>query len=300
MAAPVAFLEHEFFPWDGLPYPQLHAQYGVNLIEKGEAEGFEQLISYQQATLDHRKKPIASFFRQEKGCSYAELEAASERFFSHAPLALADYTDEALGVLVRRGENQTQLACASGCKSGLGAFLVGEGGMVNCGPQLQPLGDCSGFGLAGRGTQVAHEENTLSYHCRLASPHSRDTGYPWLSDSGYTGAWVSGRTTLEEEKMSVEGSIEGVRSPSDFIFTLFLRAEACFVAGSHKLNPRSLDRYQGPPQKVVIDGLTVYPEGGFKSMEVVPLAGDESYWGAHFLIALTLEDNAFYTHIGRS
>lgn len=292
----VPILEHQFFPWKGLPYPQEHAKLGLELMKKGETEKAQKMAVFQQATLDHNKKPLFSLFRQEKGVTYKELEEANRLFFEAAeiePTTEYSFIESELGMLLQRDANQTIMLLASGCKSGMGAFLIQNSGVLNFGPQLRPLGECGGFGLAGRGRHIKISESLLSYQCRLAAPHSRDTGISWLEDSGYSGAWIENCCAIVENTLEVKGEFVGFRTPSDFLFTFFVKADACYVAATHKLNPRSLDRYEGPPQLVVIEEVTILPEKGFNSMKVIPLAGDESYWGADFLIALTLEKAQF-------
>ncbi len=303
MQTAIPLFENEFFPWGGLPYPCEHAKLGVDLLHKGDREAAEKMAAFQQATLDHRNKPIYSLFQQEEGCRFAELEEASRAFFEELGAGLEmpyQYVDPELGCVFHRAEEQTVLCLASGCKSGMGVFLVGGGGVLNFGPQLRPLGECAGFGLAGRGRNIRITANSLSYQCRLAAPHGRDTGIPWLKDSGYSAAWVESACAVERDRLSVSCEIEGCRPLSDFLFTCFIKADACYVAGSHKLNPRSLDRYQGPPQLLKIEGINIIPEGGFSAMEVVPLAGDESFWGADFMLSLTLLNKTFQFTINKA
>jgi hypothetical protein len=295
--------ENEFFPWGGLPYPCEHAKKGLELIRKGVVETAKKMSAFQQATLDHRDKPLYSLFQQESGCRFFELEEANRAFFEALgikPDAEYRYLDTELGIVFHRSEDQTMVCLASGCKSGMGAFLVRKGGVLNFGPQLRPLGECAGFGIAGRGRNVQATENELRYQCRLAAPHDRDTGIPWLKDSGYCGTWIESACTIQPDCLALSCALEGFRPLADFLFTFFVKAEACFVAGSHKLTPRSLDRYQGPPQAIKIDGLTISPEEGFRSMEVVPLAGDESFWGADFMISFTLLNKTFQFNITKS
>lgn len=285
------FYDLEFFPWEGLPYPLEHARLGIERAQAGDLEGARELAYFQQATLDHRLKPIFSFFRQEKGAPYAALEEANHLFFDlikDQPEKEYHFVDPKLGIVSHRKENLTMLSLGSGCKSGMGAFLLGDYGVLNFGPQLPPLGDCKGFGLAGRGQKIEASPSTLRYLCRLAAPHERDTGIPWIEDSGYSGSWVETLCDFGEDSLEVECAIKGYRSLCDYIFVFFIKAQACFVAGSHKLNPCSLDCYQGPAQSITMHGVTLTPEGGFDSMEVRPLAGDVHCWGADFLVSLAI------------
>ncbi|MEZ5315728.1 MAG: hypothetical protein R3E91_05955 [Chlamydiales bacterium] len=289
--------EEALFPWGDLPYPCEYAKRGFDLAQRGEIEKAKKMTRFYQATLDHYDRPIYSFFQQEKGGRFQELERASHAFLKACdvqPLSQYHFIDSQLGILYHRQEEQTILCLGSGCKSGMGAFFVGKVGVVNFGPQLKPLGDCSGFGLAGKGRNIEISENLLSYQCRLAAPHHRDTGISWLKDSGYCGAWIESRCAIDDNCLDITSRIEGFRPLSDFIFTYFMKAQTCYVAGSHKLTAHSLDRYQGPPQPIKIDGLVVNPCEGFCNMEVIPLAGDNSFWEADFMISFKILRKNFH------
>lgn len=303
MHTAIALFEQEYFPWGGLPYPCEHAQLGLECIKQGDRERAEKMAAFQQATIDHQGRPLYAFFQQERGCRFAELEEANRLFFEALAVERAkDYhlVDPELGIVFHRNEEQTVLCLGSGCKSGMGAFLVRENGVLNFGPQLRPLGECEGFGLAGRGQHVQASEHALSYQCRLAAPHTRNTGIPWLADSGYCATWLESSCTIHTDRMKIESALEGYRPVSDFLFTFFIKAQACFVAGSHKLNSRSLDRYQGPPQHLQMDEIRISPDEGFQAMEVLPLAGDASFWGADFMVALSLLNKTFHFTISKS
>ena len=71
------------------------------------------------------------------------------------------------------------------------------------------------------------------------------------------------------------------------------------MAGSHRLNPRYLDSYQGPPQQVSFlskeEGVNGAALEGLSSMEIIPLAADSHFWGADFLVGYTIrEDRAVF------
>ena len=192
-------------------------------------------------------------------------------------------------------------ALATGCKSGMGTFLRGRAGIVNFAPQLTPLGDTRAFGLAGKPLFLKLEENRLNYQTRLAAPHGRPTGLDHLKDSGFSGLWIETEAEILDESLQLRCTIDGVRSLEECTFVFFGKGEACFVSGSHKLNPRSLDRYQGPPQELSFvageSSVSLNPQEGFSRMEVIPLAGDDTLWGADFLVAFTcLEIKDFSTY----
>lgn len=299
-----------FFLWKGLPYPKEHALLGAHLVRLGMRERAEKMALFQQAACDHHKKPIHPLFSQEGGVAYQALEEAFQTFFKALDLPICEelrFFDHDLGIAQERTKDKTILFTGSGCKSGMGTVLFGDVGILTCGPQFLPIGDCSSFGLAGRPYALTLKEEapcgfTLSYRTHLAAPHPRHTGYSGLTDSGYSGAWIEATIEAHQEEICCIGSIKSFKPLEAFAFSFFCKASACYVAGSHKLNPRSLDRYQGPPQQIELKGQTgsvcIGPEEGFSQMEIIPLAADESFWGADFLIACTFSSPSFRFNIG--
>jgi hypothetical protein len=74
------------------------------------------------------------------------------------------------------------------------------------------------------------------------------------------------------------------------------RGEECRVEEKHKLKPRSLDRYRGPPGPVACitqgRGVSISSMEGATSMEIIPLAGDDRFWRADFLLLFALDSTA--------
>lgn len=291
----ITFFEKGIFPWGALPYPREHAELGSILSEMDQEECREivsRMAQFQLATLDHQKRPIHTLFHQEKGCRYEELEKAVDLFFLLTKIEISSdhrFVDEKLGMVAQRSSERCCVLLGSGCKSGMGVFLHQDTGVINFGPQQLPLGDCDGFGLAGKAQQFNLQEDfSLSYRCRLASRSTRDTGFAGLKDSGYSAFWIEVESRGSLNGLEIDAHLVGFKPLSTLAFSFFGKAEACYVAGNHKLNPRSLDRYKGPAKMVELrgeKGSVLLEVSGSSEMEIIPLAGDESYWGADFLIA---------------
>lgn len=295
----VALFGRGFFPWKALPYPKEHAQLGVCLAQLGDRQKALSMARFQEATLDHAKQPVYSLFMQEGFPCREALSAANASFFETIQYTPADrlrFSDGELGMVARRTATSTVICVGSGCKSGLGVFLHHDAGILNWGPQTSPIGVCEGFGLAGRAQKIRIEDDEhhfeLSFQCRLASSAARETGFSYLRDAGYSAQWMEAVVEGDNEKMTGTVRFQAPNTSEQSLVTFFGRARTCLVAGSHKLKPRSLDRYGGPPQPVDLVGAlgNVRLEGdGVARMEIIPLAGDESFWGADFLIAYTLK-----------
>ncbi len=189
----------------------------------------------------------------------------------------------------------------SGCRSTMGLYLYDNGGVVGFGPQHLPLGSCEEFGLSTsralfqKSASIVEapdsNEFALSFTARLSAKSERKR-YPNIGDSGFSGCWLEANLSIKEEELNISCQMQGIEPTSNWVFVFFAKAKSAFVAGSHKLNPRSLDRYKGPPQEMIFDVGTTFLKlhaiKGVEMMEVIPLAGDDNFWSADFLIAYTL------------
>ncbi len=283
------------FPWGALPYPRDHAELAHLCFLLGEEELACKMARWQKNTLDHEGKPIFSLFSQEGSVSYTELEKANHALFASLdldPTLYEDVVDLDVGMWGKRTDKMTLLSLATGCKSGMGVYLYGDAGILNYGPQLLPIGDCSGFGLAGKPENLQITQETFTYQTRIAAPHDRNTGLSYLKDSGYSGYWL--HTSQRRENSSLISHCQVLGSPdmSKVTFSFFGKGKACSVSQTHKLHPRSLDRYEGPPQPLAFEGdhgtVQLDFSKGASQMVIIPLAGDDSFWGADFLVAFTL------------
>ncbi len=283
-----------FFPWKALPYPLQHAKLALAYLEMGRGDLAQKMVPWQCATLDHAKRPITSLFLQERGASNSEIEQTNRHFFDTFDYCWDEplYLHEELGFVSYKQPNSTLVCVGSGCKSGMGVSITGQGGVINYGPHLCEMWETHSFGLAGRAEHFQFEKQEegfeLSYRTRLAAPHHRDTGIPYLQDSGFSGLWLKCHQTYKGNALTTKAHIEGIYPKEGLSFSIYGKGDVCTVAKSHKLAPASLDRYEGPAQSVQMGGVTIEVGEQIEHMEVIPLAGDESFWGANFLISLKM------------
>lgn len=333
-----------FFPWGGLPYPHLHAQLGIDLLELKQYALASAVGRFHQLICDHSLQPILSLFCQEGRIASTQLQRVTATLLDRIetpPLPLP-CIDEELGIWRDGDAETTVVVTATGCQTGLGAFLHGDAGVISFGPQLSPIGDCRGYGIAGRAqilypsdlehwncgvakapglndcksphiTNIeqfeiiqsqelslkpksncsshlgTHQEHVsrCRYRTRLGATHQRQTGLPFLADSEYRGLWVQVSHQISAHHLETTAYLEGPGLQNAITWVVFGRAACCVVAGSHRLAPNSLDRYQGPIQEVKMrgkEGSVAIHSTSEGKMEVIPLAGDDSFWGANFLV----------------
>lgn len=301
-----------YFPWGALPYPREHAEIGLAYALLGARDVAEPLARWQHLfACDHYGQPIYALFSQEQGCHFQKLKEANHALFNTCqptlPLPVTSIDSE-LGLAISKTNESTVLCVASGCKSGLGSFLFRDAGIINFGPQTAPLGNCDEFGLAGRphtfeyaikNTESNEEGFTINYQTRLAASHTRTPPLSSLKDSGYSGLWIKAECQYKNDPLAKDSNhslfltleLEGKQSFDKRLMVFFAKAEACFVAGTHKLNPRSLNRYTGPASEITFQGkegkVILRALEGIKTMEVVPLAGEGCFWGADFMVAFS-------------
>lgn len=292
----VPLFEKGYFPWGALPYPYEHAEIGFLCKKLGMHEIAEKMANWQSTfACDHQKRPLAFLFTQENGHPFHALEQLQSAFLENFSNSSCLNIDRDLGLAIFKTENSTIACAASGCKSGMGCYLFKEMGILNFGPQSASLAKCDDFGLAGKPIYfepvLSSEGFKVCYQTRLASASSRKTPFPTLKDSGYSGLWIKCEASLDQKEFQLSTELEGCGSLENRVFVFFGKGEFCFVAGSHKLNPKSLNRYQGPPKQVAFQGkegkVILEPLEGVEKMEVIPLAGGNCFWGADFLVAFT-------------
>lgn len=305
----VPLFTRSLFPWGGLPYPEEHALLGTLLMELKNPE-FQEIargmVPFQYATVDHNGVPLASLFVQERRFDRAILSSKSAAFLSHFPAQPKEFlfVDRELGVIVLKEPNATVACLASGCKSGMLSFLHRDVGVLNFGPQLSPVENCEGFGLAGRGQnivlEVSEKNFSLSSYCRLAAPNPRKACLERIEDSGYSGLWVETEARGNPHSLELVSKFKGTASTEGATYSLFGRGAKCLISGSHQLKPRSLDRYRGPIQPLAFiseeASVQVVVTGGAVQMEVIPLAHDTSFWGADFLVSFKLAQSNIHLH----
>jgi hypothetical protein len=147
----VLLIRSHFFPWAGLPYPQEHAELGWLLLQTGEEPFYKiacNMAAFQYATLDHDKRPLFAIYRQEAVGKYGELCEANRTFFAALPADIKkgpSFFDAELGIVSLRRDEETFFSSASGCKSGIGALLFRDVGILNFAPQRLPLGESENF-----------------------------------------------------------------------------------------------------------------------------------------------------------
>lgn len=179
------------------------------------------------------------------------------------------------------------IAQVSGWNSGLFSFHKKHVAILNAGPQMGAYDDLTKFGIK-RTWGVKHRAfqditwEKTAYHCHLKG---------WTRCSA-TPIWLEIDAKVQASQVTLHLKLQEKPLPEEATLLLFLQAEKLVLGGKHHLEPAALERYEGKSLPIELQGdgekMVIQPEGIF-SMKVIPLAGGDHFWGAQFLVALTLE-----------
>jgi hypothetical protein len=176
----------------------------------------------------------------------------------------------------------------------IGTYLFEDVGIINYGPHFFPLGEGDRFGIAGRCVEPDFQKKddggfSFSFQNRASFPHPRQPPLKNLEDSGFSGLWIKAKIEFQSSMLNIEIDYEGLKEFTEFAFVFFGKGKYCSVKKTHRLYPKSLDRYQGPSQEVTFYGshsmLQIEAPQGSSVMEIIPLSGENHFWGADFLVA---------------
>lgn len=309
-------LDFQFFPFAGLfvqevdacLYSLLNYNYllfhavGI-LAEKPEMEhAAQKQLEQLERMAQSEKVPLNSLT--------VLLEAWIERLKPDKVFAVkfelpSQIQDPSTALVGYRSPALNLLCTTFGGKTGLGCVHFDDIQIVNYGPQHLPLGDCEGFGIEGGACSYqdhlpatikwSEHEFFMQRSARLAAKptHIPSNKAAFFRKGEYSEIWLALTQHFQGDSLQIESSFLGVQGSDLLAFTFFLKGRYCTLNdGLKQLHPQSLDRYQGRLQKVSLQGErfnlkidALWAEG---EMQLIPLAGGASFWGANFLLAYLL------------
>ncbi|MEG0036687.1 MAG: hypothetical protein RSB82_02525 [Victivallaceae bacterium] len=303
----ILLFERACFLWGGLPYLAEYAELGLILLRLSQRDEkylsvIQNMIAYQQAVFDHRGVVFPTLYRQGIGRNLKEITNICRLFMERFGVETrTDYrfSDKELGFWMTRSSDFSSYVCASGCKSGMGAFLKGDIGIIGFGTQSTPPEDTSGFGIAGFSGDFVTEDvdenefmenGTLfkvSYHFSAASPSDKPSGFRFLRDSALPGERFYCQTNVSPKSYQVFLGRKELQPKDSYGISVFCIGRSCRIEGGPSLRANSLDSYKGPMKPVILTGDSgdmVVGCSGTEVMEIFSLQGNDSFWGADFII----------------
>jgi hypothetical protein len=143
-------------------------------------------------------------------------------------------------------------------KASLGAIRLGQLNVLAMGPHGGPLNDSSLFGVS-------------------------EAGSEWFSSLAQKEVWFQ-LDKLNETSFSIYTL--GISFEKPLFFVFYVDALECRI-GNKILKPKNLERFSGEATSLQFDGALIEIDRPLK-IELIPLACNQSYWGASFLLAFSL------------
>lgn len=191
-----------------------------------------------------------------------------------------------------------------GKNTGIGYIKRGKVVITNVGPHFFPLGEMDHFG-------IFHNPTWREKPCSLKSQpfHIKS----WISlpsikfNTNRLEKFIKGDIEMELEVEQKECGIDiairliGPVHSNKLAFTFFLQASE-LITGDMKLEPYSLNRYQGinrPIRAVQETDFIAISPSFIGEMQIFSLAGKNHFWGSQFLLAYSLvdEDRRYHWNI---
>lgn len=194
-----------------------------------------------------------------------------------------------------RTKEKSIFCSLTGSRTGLGCMRKGDASIVSFGPQGLPLGDCRQFGIESplgskRGAlkmqgasfklfntvrlplDLPSNEHPATYGVAPAPHHYADLQQEYTDDLFQI--WFQPYSFDHKQELA---------------FSFFAKASNCLLCNGTLIKRRSLDRYEGRSIPLTLQGsqgtLTLLPGDNEGSMQIIPLAGGEVFWGADYLIS---------------
>lgn len=156
-----------------------------------------------------------------------------------------------------------------GFKSSLGWVRLKKIELRAFGPQGLPLGDAQRFGI-----ESGFDKKSKGWTCCAADRE----------------IWVQPKWMVTEEGSRLHLRWMGLRVESPLSFVFYAKASQCELQ-NEIFKPKSLKRYQGQAQRVLLreeEEVLEIQSSSLKKVEVIPLAGEGSFWDCDFLISFEL------------
>ena len=223
--------------------------------------------------------------------------------------------DPSLALIGVRGEKEQVVLSLGGGGTGMGTLVHGDVELTAFGPQHDPISECQGFGIMGfshnRGKEKkfvqieqAPDKIQLQGICRLVPEGKLSTSLASYMNGIPSDIWLDVQQIYQDHKLHIAADFIGLKPGTQVFFTFFAKAKTCQVEGEPAMSTPSLSHFQDLARPVFLRGersqLTLFSSFAGE-MEVIPLSGKGSFWGADFMIAYKLSpQNSRYSWIVES
>jgi len=171
------------------------------------------------------------------------------------------------GLTLHVSPHLSAVTTLAGDHTTLGALQGGEVEIRAFGPGLPPFSDSQGFGIY--------------------RPIDGDPMELWTACAALPEIWMEVHSEWSETCYQLDLRFLGLTSHKPLFFVFYVKAEEA-VVGSRSFKPQTLHRYHGASQPLHFDQQLVLEASLPTSMELIPLAGDKSFWSSTFLASFEI------------
>lgn len=195
--------------------------------------------------------------------------------------------DSTLPLVVKHLPKASLFCTLSGKGTGMGALRSENLAIINYGPHQTSLEDQAAFGIDAsidgltNHNQAQFKQNGESF--TLSKP---------IQLTHAKGHWVDATQKWEQDRLSVEMHFLDNQPRKDLTFVSYVQAESCQLESGIEVKSTSLERFRGGNAKLFFtsgDRQLEMTAAGASTMEIIPLAGGDNFWGANFLISYPID-----------
>jgi hypothetical protein len=214
-------------------------------------------------------------------------------------LSFKPFAEEMTVGLMKFMTPQSSMACSlSGWNSGVFSYHKNYAAIVNAGPQLAPLDDLEKFGVNRTCSITSRNFNEITWE--KTAFNFRMKG--WTKIFAHP-AWLQIEAHYEAQKLHLSCHLQEGQPSENLAMVFYARGDRLVIGGKETLQAGSLERYQGKslPLELQAENEKIFIEPLVEQeMQIIPLAGGDHFWGAHFLIAFPLsEGKDFFQYLIR-
>ncbi len=192
---------------------------------------------------------------------------------------------------------------ASGVNTGLGALHKEEVNIISLGPHFYPLADAERYGLyrlghMGQGgfkdikMKEGESQQEIKGWSRLVETHSSLESRSSFSALCPGNQWMWFRLQARENGVHLTTYFPYFEEENPLAFVFFIEGDRVVIEGEPPLFPGIIERFSGKSRSLQVvkgkDKLQIVPKEGTEKMDVIPLAGQDHFWGADFLVAFAV------------
>lgn len=198
--------------------------------------------------------------------------------------------DKKDGVFCDSSERFDIALAFSGKNIGFGSIKAGKNWIRSFGLHHHPLGQMENFGMD------RESENLKDVRVVQGLNQYSITGWTKLVRGDI---WTEVELQREGNAIDLYFRIENFGKEAELALALFISADTIHV-GKQEIKPKTLSRYRGAAEPISCrtgqEVLQIIPSKS-SGMQIIPLAGNQHFWGAGFLVAFDIPDLTTRFHV---